>query len=318
MLLEEVVESFLLSRKNGTSGAKGLARAKTIKNYEWGLSHFLHFMQETKGRSNYESITRSDIRQFLNWLKAKPGFKSQATYYGVLRGVRAFMHFIDKDPECQESGLKGHSDLLGAIPRGSTRPTIPTLEELKAFRSRFDTKTFFGLRNYAVFSLLMGTGLRNGELRALKVEDVHLKDAILHVPAEGKTGTRLVPLDTAVIGVLKAWLRRRGMMRQAAKSSWLFPGKNGEQMKETGINQVFNKLQRHTPRDKRITPHTLRHVFGTLYLANNGSMERCRMILGHTSYDTLKIYLHMGQVDNAEAKLELERVSPLKTLNSSR
>jgi integrase len=227
------------------------------------------------------------------------------------------MTFIKMDPDCQEAGLVSHAPLLGAIPQNEVKQTMPGLKELKMLRAKFDTTDYYGLRNYTIFSLILGTGMRNGEIRALKVDDLHFDNGMLNVPPEGKTGSRLIPIDSSLVGILKAWLRRRSKASGHA-CSWLFPGLGGEPLKETGIVQIFTKLQPGVSREQRITAHTLRHVFATYYLSKNGSIERLRLIMGHKSYDTLRIYLQMSKVDSAEAKEELERVSPLKTVNSSR
>lgn len=316
MLLEELVEAFIYSRSNGTSGAKGIAREATIKNYRWGLDNFTKFMQDKRNRTNYEEITRQDMRLYIEYLHSNPKWK-KGTAYGILRGVRALMHFIEKDPECRDEKLVNHGGLLGTIPQNDVRENLPGLKELKTLRAKFDTTTFYGLRNHTIFSLILGTGMRNGEIRALKVDDLHLDDGMLNVPPEGKTGSRLIPMDGSLVGVLKAWLRRRSRTSVAA-SPWLFPGRTGDKLEETGIVQVFTKLQPGVSREKRITAHTLRHFFGTHYLSKNGNIERLRLIMGHKSYETLQIYLHMAKVDSAEAKEELERVSPLKTVNSAR
>jgi len=318
MLLEELTESFLFSRKNGVSGAKGIARPKTLKFYECGLQRFIAYMQTTRQRTNYEDITRNDMRAFVEFVHSHPSWKSKNTKYGILRCVRSFMNFIEKDAECQEAHLRGYTNVLGVIPKNEVRKVIPSVRGVKDVRGQFDPRKFYGLRNYAIFNMLVATGLRNGEIRNLKLTDLHLEDRILHVPEEGKTGTRLVPMDTTLIGVLKAWLSRRRQMQHATDSPWLFPARGGGQLQENAIGQAFRKVQAGVPRAGRITPHTLRHFFGTHYLSKSGNMERCRLILGHKSYETLKIYLHMSQATGDEGKDEMERVSPLKTVNASR
>lgn len=310
MLLEETVEDFLQSRRHGTGSAKGPARDKTLKNYEWGMKHFSDFIAD-RGRVNYEDITRKDVAAFLDHLRKLSTFKSEATRTGVLRGVKALMRHVEQEPDFEGVTL---SKFLGRIAATKIKERIPSITELNKLREQVKVTGRNGLRNYTVFSLLIGTGLRNGELRNLRVEDLHLDDRMLNVPKEGKTGARLVPLDTTLVGILKAWSRKRAKSKHV--SPWLFPGKLGAKLEESSVTQVFYKLQKHLPANERITPHTLRHVFGTMYMENDGSMERCRLIMGHKSYETMRIYLHMGQVSSAKAKAEIERVSPLKQLHN--
>lgn len=316
MLFEELVESFMYSRKYGVSGARGVARQATLDFYAWGLEHFIKFMHDTRKKSNYEEINRNDMRAFVEFTHGNPAW-GVSSRSNLLRCVRALMHFVERDSECQEANLKSHASLLGIIPKNKMRETIPTLKEVKTFRDRFDTKRYYGLRNYTLFSLILGTGLRNGEVRHLKVTDIHFDQAMLHVPEEGKTGSRLVPMDSSLVGILKAWFRRRQKTVFGKTSPWLFHGRKGVQLQESAIRQIFGKLQRGSTKIERITPHSLRHVFGTHYLAKSKNMERTRLILGHKSYETTKIYLHMVGVNSDEAKTEMEDSSPLKAVNST-
>lgn len=316
MLLEELLEAFIFSRENGTGGAKGVARPRTIGNYRWALENFVKFMQDKRKRVNYEEITRLDIQMYVQYVHTNEGW-TKCTRYSFLRGVRALMTFIKIDPECQEAGLKDYNSLLGVIPKNEIRQTMPGLKDLKSLRAKFDTSEYYGLRNYAIFSLILGTGMRSGEIRSLKIDDLHLDNGMLNVPPEGKTGSRLIPIDSSLVGILKAWLRRRSKAK-SGESPWVFPSRSGAALKESGLVQAFMSIQPGVPKEQRITAHTLRHVFATYYLSKNGNMERLRLIMGHTTYETLKIYLQMAKVDSAEAKEELERVSPLKTVNSSR
>lgn len=313
MLLDELLQAFLHNRRNGLSGSKGAARPYTLRNYEWGITHFIRFMQE-RDKLRYRDIRKHDVRQFVEHVRMNPKWTSEATRYGILRAVRAMMNFIESDEECQDLKLESHTKLLGRIPKNPRRRFLPTVKDLKKLRALWDTRTVYGLRNYVIFNLILGSGLRSGEIRNLRLEDLHLDDKRIHVPREGKTGQRLVPIDDALVGMLRTWLRKRANVVGADKGPWVFIGRGGEQLGPTAVVQAFRKIQTGLTREHRTTLHTLRHAYGTLYLGNGGNMERLRLIMGHSSYDTLQGYLHLAQVGNKEAQAEVERVSPLKTV----
>ncbi len=65
-----------------------------------------------------------------------------------------------------------------------------------------------------------------------------------------------------------------------------------------------------------LTPHVVRHYFCTHYLINGGSLSTLKAITGHTSLETLQIYLHMAEQFSFVAK-EHSEASPLQSLNKN-
>ena len=57
------------------------------------------------------------------------------------------------------------------------------------------------------------------------------------------------------------------------------------------VKQLFQKLKKSTG-IKRLRAHLLRHTFATRYLENGGDMYSLQQILGHTSLEMVKRYVH--------------------------
>lgn len=62
---------------------------------------------------------------------------------------------------------------------------------------------------------------------------------------------------------------------------------------------------------RRIYPHLLRHTFATTYLENGGNIYALQQILGHTTLDMVKKYVHLTQ---AKTVVNFEKYSPLDNL----
>jgi site-specific recombinase XerD len=310
MLFEQIIQSFLYSRKHGLSGAKKPCGEKTIKDYEWQLRRFFTFL-ESKGRTRYQDILRSDIRDYIEHVNSQKDW-SAATKLTTLRPIRTLCKFVEQDEECVEAGLKSFAKVLPKIPKNPRREDIPTVKDLKKLRMSWNTASLSGLRNYVVNCLILSCGARIGEICWLRLDNLQLEQEILVLPKEGKTGTRVVPLEPQVVGLLKTWLKRRDKIQGAASVPWMFLARGAKQCTPNTFGQAFRRIR---GEGSRISAHTLRHAFGTYYLRNGGNMERLRMTMGHTTYDTLKGYLHLAEVGGKEAKQELERVSPLKMLS---
>jgi len=147
--------------------------------------------------------------------------------------------------------------------------------------------------------LILGalTGLRIGELLALKVHDVdttHARICVRRDVYRGQVGIpktpgseRQVPLASPLIPVLQSWLSRR-----SANSDWLFPSAAGTPLRDR------NLMRRHVwPACSRLgIPrfgwHSLRHTFST-YNGNAGvAVPVLQSLLGHANPETTMIYTH--------------------------
>lgn len=63
---------------------------------------------------------------------------------------------------------------------------------------------------------------------------------------------------------------------------------------------------------RRIYPHLLRHTFATTFLENGGNIYALQQILGHTTLDMVKNYVHLTQ---AKTVVNFDKYSPLDNLN---
>ena len=78
-----------------------------------------------------------------------------------------------------------------------------------------------GVRNYAMITLLMATGIRVSELVNLKTNDVNLRAKMLHVIGKGNK-ERLVPIDEATCDILKGYLYNERKELNVLSSDLLF------------------------------------------------------------------------------------------------
>ena len=149
-----------------------------------------------------------------------------------------------------------------------------------------------------IFILGLLTGMRIGEILALRVEDVDLIGGLLqvrrdvyrgHVQDGPKTrrSERRVPLAAFLIAAIQAW-----MVKRPAGSSWLFPSEAGTPYHDRNLlrREVWPICDRlGIP---RFGWHSCRHSF-TTYGGNYGvPMPILQSVLGHTSAETTMIYTH--------------------------
>ena len=144
-------------------------------------------------------------------------------------------------------------------------------------------------------ALLANTGLRLGEARAIKGEDINFEKREIKVMGKGRK-RRTVPVSEYVASVLKAWVERNG------HSPWLFPAaKPKGYLGECNFEKTF-KRQCARCKVKPFTPHALRHYFATLSLRNGMRVEVLSKILGHSSVAiTIDLYVHINSEEMHDA-----------------
>lgn len=172
---------------------------------------------------------------------------------------------------------------------GKPRP-LPSDRDIRAVRDSVFLPG--GLLPY----FAMYSGLRKGELLALRWDDIDLDEREIHVTKslyhaanhphikEPKTdaGTRTVPIIDRLAAVLQP------------SSGLVFPNSSGELFTET----QFQKLWRDYVAKAGIscTMHQLRHVFATILYESGVDAKDAQYILGHSSLQmTLDLYTHIRE-----------------------
>jgi len=163
-------------------------------------------------------------------------------------------------------------------------------------------------RDYALVQLLVQTGLRVGEVAALRLADVELRERTGQVRVrDGKGGkARDVPLNASARRALRLYLE----LRPGAPADMpLFLSSRNAPLPVRSIQAILGRLARRAHLDRLpVSPHTLRHTFALNFLrANPGKLVELANLLGHDSLDTTAVYTRPSRDDLAA---DLER-SPL-------
>jgi len=84
--------------------------------------------------------------------------------------------------------------------------------------------------------------------------------------------------------------------RTPADHPALFVGVLGNRLSPTILSTTFRRYTEAAgvTRRKRITPHTLRHVFATELLSAGANLRQIQELLGHKHLDSTQRYTHVG------------------------
>jgi integrase/recombinase XerD len=174
---------------------------------------------------------------------------------------------------------------------------------------------------YCLFGLLNVAGLRLGEARNLKLEDIDLKAAVLTIRGTKFGKTRLVPLHASTCKVLANYIARRQChWAGRAVSSYLFVSSWGNRLDAADCRRTFYALSRKIglrgasdSRGPRL--HDMRHRFASntlvrWYRSGQDPERRLPLLsayLGHVCVAHTQWYLEGSPALMREAMRRLEQ-----------
>ena len=163
---------------------------------------------------------------------------------------------------------------------------------------------------YELFLLELTTGMRRGEILALKWRDLNLKTGELHISRQvlkvngkllistpkTKSSNRMILLPPEMLELL-AELKTR------TDSEWIFPSPL-DLTQPRNPSAVYHRFQKILERAncKRVRFHDLRHTFATMALENGMDIKTLSAMIGHVSAETtLNIYSHITDTMQQQA-----------------
>jgi integrase len=177
--------------------------------------------------------------------------------------------------------------------------------------------------------LLRATGMRVGELLDLELDclvDFGARGTWLRIPVGKLAAERMVPLDTDAVDVLDAWMTRRGQVRATPHprdghpADFVFIERGRRPTKwrlARGLDQAAQAagLLRPDGSPLHITPHQLRHTFGTSLINAGMSLPALMALLGHVTPEmTLRYAKLASPTVRAAYQIAMDKIRPRQPL----
>jgi site-specific recombinase XerD len=175
------------------------------------------------------------------------------------------------------------------VPFGKKPKTLPMVlggEEVTSLLSCVKS-----LKHRTFLLTLYAAGLRLNEAAELTIADIDSQRMQLRI-AHGKGAKeRLVPLSPRLLKEL------RDYWKQVRSPTYLFPGKTFDvPLSSTTIQKTCKAAVQKAGILKNVTPHTLRHSYATGLLEAGVDLLTISRLLGHKSFSTTMIYLHVRRI----------------------
>lgn len=291
MSIFEALEIFLIEQQiRGNSD-------KTVSYYRNCVKPFAAYFQDGFAVSD---LTIKGIKDYALFLRRRGITDNSVKTY--TKGIKAFLSWL-----YEEKYITVDLSSQWKLPKAQ-RKTIDVLTdtEIHQLFKCFDTSDYIGLRNFCMCALMLDSGLRRSEVVALSVDDLHLIEGYIIVNGKGNK-QRFVPVG---FHCRKYLLRYVALRPCSVRYKALFLTRKLTPITASTIERLSKKLKKEclTP---RFRPHLLRHTFATRYLENGGNIYALQQILGHTSLDMVKKYVHLTTRKNL---VNFSNYSPMDNL----
>ncbi|TWL93698.1 Transposase from transposon Tn916 [Bacillus licheniformis] len=318
---EEFAKEWLIWYEN-----TGKVKVSTIRVRKHEISRLMDYFQYLK----MKDITRKQYQEALNDLKAR-GY-AENTIDGAHRTGRMIfkraveLEVIKTDPT-EYAIVPKVQKTVEELEQEKELPKYLEKEELAHFLSIIPDHQM-DIRDYPIFLTLAYTGMRAGELCALKWSDIDFEEQTIsitktyynprNVIKEYELLTPKTKKSKRVIDVTKNVLIELDQLRKAQKEVQMKYRKtyHNEGFVFAQLDEVnagfpayvklieirMKRLLKIADLNPSLTPHSLRHTHTSLLAEAGVSLEQIMDRLGHTDDDTTKnIYLHITKPKKKEA-----------------
>jgi len=247
----------------------------TIVAYKKDLEQFSGYLTSIEIQDVRE-VKKDNIEGFINKLITDLYTKKSASR--KLNSIRTFFRYLKNDGVIEQNPSLdvSHPKYTQAPPRIFTKLEYRALRDF----AKEDPRT------YALVETLLQTGIKIGELAALRLEDV--KADTLFIRKSGKTPAREIPLNKPVKKAIDDYIKARPVF----KDDHLFITRTGHPLLIRNIRQIISRCFRENGIE-HATVNDLRNTFIAYQLKNGASIEYIAKLVGHRRLSSTERFLNM-------------------------
>ena len=299
-LLPEYCYDYFVAMENNTSSLTRL-------NYAMDLSIFYDFLSKYIIKKPKEEITLED----LNTLQAKDieNFLSSLTFYEKddsthknsergkarkLASVRSFFKYlfnhdkIDSNVASKIQTPKLHTKEIVRLEKDEVDRLLDAVQNPATFsdhQKQYNKNT--RIRDNAIVTLFLGTGIRISELVGLNVEDFDFEQDAFKVTRKGGNQSILY-YSHEVKSAMQEWLEKRETLGLPEEEHAMFVSLQNKRLCVRAVENLVKKFAKESSPLKKISPHKLRSTFGTNLYRETKDIYIVADVLGHKDVNTTK------------------------------
>lgn len=250
----------------------------TVAYYVTNLKQILAYFDWHKIYTTSQ-ITKEILTNYVNYRLSNSKIKN-VTLNKELKALYTLENFLARN-EYIDSFVK--IDLLS-----ETVPQIITVEQKDLDRILVYIKTL-SCQSQLIILLLISTGIRTTELTRITKDNVDLLNNQIYLEQTKSKKPRFIFITDNHIKDLII----QNMERNKKNNFLLFSSKDGSQYTANAVREILKKIKRKLD-IKKLSPHKLRHTYATHLMEEGADLESVRLLLGHSTYEMTKRYVHLS------------------------
>lgn len=248
-----------------------------------------------------EGLTARDIEQYLEYLsyysdeQDKVRENNERAKARKLSSLRSFFKYyykqglIASDPAGLVDTPKLHEKAIIRLEANEVADLLDIAEEgtgLSDKQMKYHQRT--SVRDSAILSLFLGTGIRISELVGIDLNDINFSDNTFLVTRKGGNQEKLSFSDE-VADVLKEYSEfRKTVIPADGHENAFFLSLQKKRINVRSVENLVEKYAKIASPLKPITPHKLRSTYGTMLYQESGDIYLVADVLGHKDVNTTR------------------------------
>lgn len=310
--LRKIMEELPPFCKDFFRGIEQRTSSRTRIAYAYDLTIFFNFLAKENPvfskmdrkeipLTALDQLTVSDMEEYMEYLKYRFNEQNQEIVNkerGIMRKISSLKSFYNYFYRNEK--LVNNPAALVQMPRLHEKEIIRLDvdeiallldeveygEKLTEKQKAFHKKT--KIRDLALLTLLLGTGIRVSECVGLDIEDVDFKNGGIHIHRKGGKEVTIY-FGTEVELALLDYLEERNQIdAEQGSEQALFLSLQRKRISVKSVENLVKKYAKIVTPLKKITPHKLRSTYGTNLYRETGDIYLVADVLGHNDVNTTK------------------------------
>lgn len=292
-------------------GIEEYTSSRTKLAYAYDLRVFFEFMHEQNSIyskmeivdypiSLLDEITRMDIEEYLEYitLYEKNGKEITNDERGKSRklaSLRSFYNYffenelIEKNPAALVPLPKRHQKEIVRLEPNEVATLLDQVEDgVKLTKKELEYHKKTKVRDVALLTLLLGTGIRVSECVGLDINDVDFQSNGIKIRRKGGSEAVIYFGDEVEIALLDYLEQREYIVPLEGHENALFYSLQNRRITVKSVENLVKKYASRVTTLKNITPHKLRSTYGTSLYKETGDIYLVADVLGHTDVNTTR------------------------------
>ena len=289
------------------TGIENNTSSLTRVNYAMDLCVFYDYLEKHVFKKPKQDITIKDLdtiqsRNIENYL-------SYLSYYEIddklqknsekgkarkLASIRSFFKYlfnhdlISANVASKVKTPKLHNKEIIRLEKDEVKRMLNAVQAPTTFTERqknYNSNT--KIRDNAIVTLFLGTGIRISELVGLNVEDFDFSQNAFKVTRKGGNQAILY-FSMEVAKALQDWLEKRSYLPLDENENAMFVSLQNKRICVRAVENLVKKFAKEGSPLKKISPHKLRSTFGTNLYRETKDIYIVADVLGHKDVNTTK------------------------------